>query len=205
MASAFTLADALRKRLTGIERTRSKMEKLFYQGGLSRRDIEAVYEGLYIGAITSLEGFLEDLFYQILVGNVSYSKNRVVPRVNFSSRQVLHEVILSGKRYVDWLPYNLTEERSRIYLRGGRPFTWLDKSDKDKIQKWLWTRNAIAHVSKHSHKVFQDNVIAGLTLPPRERSPAGYLRSQIRVYPTVFTRFESVTSDITLIAYKLTK
>jgi hypothetical protein len=42
------------------------MEKLFSKGAIVRRDIERVYEGLYLDTITSLENLIERLFLGLL-------------------------------------------------------------------------------------------------------------------------------------------
>ena len=68
------------------------------------------------------------------------------------------------------------------------------------MERWQWTRNAIAHASQHSTKVFNEHVIAGTPLPPRERTPADFLRSEVR---TGVTPFENVLDEMRGVAATL--
>ena len=193
-------ADALDRRLRRLERTARKIERAFDDGSLTRTDLEALYEGLFIGAIVEFERFVSDLFTGILLRKVAYSGRRVTPRVELRSGVILTPLLNAGRQYVDWLPYHETERRAKTYLRGGRPFTEVAASEKKGMERWLWTRNAIAHASQHSDRVFQANVIAGTPLPPRERTPAGFLRSEIRIG---VTRFENILDEMRGVAATL--
>ena len=194
-------ADALDRRLRRLQRTGTRIEQVAQGGSLVRADLEALYEGLYIGAITNFEQFVADLFSGILLGQVIYaSRRRVVPRVDVKSSVVLTPLLNAGRPYVDWLPYRLTEERASTYFRGGRPFADVVPVEKQRMERWLWTRNAIAHASPHSNRVFVGQVIAGTPLPPRERTPAGFLRSEIRAG---VTRFENVLDEMRGVAATL--
>lgn len=165
--------------LRTLEITRKKIDRLYSQGLLVRRDVERVYEGLYLDAITSLEASIEDLFIRIVTGQSL--PTGVVVRVSFNSSQVARDVMLGGeRRYLDWFPYNRTEKRAKAFLRGGRPFTQLSTADKNVLEEMLTIRNAIAHKSPHSRKRFED-FVANFPLISRERTPAGFLRSKINV------------------------
>jgi len=192
--------ERLGARLRRFERTATKLEREFRKGAFTRTDLEALYEGLFVAAIVEFEKFLERLFMDAVLGKSSYPPSRVATRLDVRSSQVLDSLIRGTRRYVDWLPYSDTEHRAKLYLRGGRPFTDLDSSERNTIDRWLWLRNAIAHASKHSQDVFADHVIAGIPLPPRERTPAGFLRSQIR--PDV-TRFANILAEMRAVAAKL--
>lgn len=177
--------------LRSLETTRKKIERLYSQELLVRRDVEKVYEGLYLDAITSLEATIEDLFIRIITRRSSPSG--VVVRVTFNSSRVAREVMLGGeRRYLDWFPYSRTEKRAKAFLRGGRPFTTLSNTDKKVLEGMLIIRNAIAHKSSHSTKKFQ-NFIINLPLTNRERTPAGFLRSKID--PTT-TRYQFYASEM---------
>lgn len=129
--------------LKTLELTRAKIEQLFNRGLLVRRDVERVYEGLYLDAIASLELSLEELFIQILTGRGP--SRSVVARVTFRSGQVARDVMLGGERkYLDWLPYERTEKRAKAFLRSGEPFTNIGTSNKRTIEELLSIRHAIA-------------------------------------------------------------
>ena len=81
------------------------------------------------------------------------------------------------------------EQRARAFFRGGIPFTTLDKGYKKHLEILLYIRNAIAHRSSYAKGKFEQEVIGSLPLTPRERTPAGFLRSRFRITP-VQTRYE---------------
>ena len=197
---ATSLANALVGHLKALEWTRFKMETLLTRGVIVRRDIERVYEGLYLDAITSLENLIEGLFLGLLTGRIVHSSSAVVPRVTFRSDRVARDVVFGGRNYVDWFPYGKTEQRAKAFFRSGIPFTTLDKADK--IQNLLYIRNAIAHRSSYAERKFEQEVIGSLPLTLRERTPAGFLRSRFRITP-VQTRYENLIADIVSIALEL--
>lgn len=163
--------------LRTIEFTRTRIEQLFLRGMLVRRDAERVYEGLYLDAITSFESSIEDLFIQVLTGQ--FTSRGVATQVRVHSKQVARDILLGGgRKYLDWLPYDRTEERAKAFLRAGEPFTRLGRPEKRTIEELLIVRNAIAHKSQYSKDRFIQ-LISVFPLLPRERTPAGFLRSNI--------------------------
>lgn len=138
--------------LNYLEKTRSKIEYLFSKDQIVRRDVEQVYSGLYIEAITSLETYIENLFLGLLVGQIIHNSNKVIPRISFKSHIVARDVVYGGRQYVDWFPYYRTEDRANAFFRNGFPFTFLDKADKGVIENIFYVRNAIAHKSNYSLK-----------------------------------------------------
>lgn len=189
----------LARRLSALQHTQQKIEALHSSGDIARRDVERVYEGLYISAMTALEGFLEALFYDVVLNDQDYGAD-IRPRARFRSRQVLREFVLAGRPFVSWLPFDRTLARASAFLRGGRPFSAVDNTDKRMMQDWMKTRHAIAHTSAHADRVFLRDVVSGIPLPPRQRTPAGFLRSQLR--PGV-SRFENVLREMEGIARKM--
>ena len=184
-------ASKLIGHLKTLEWTRAKIERLYAQGLLVRRDVERVYEGLYLDAITSLESAIEELFVRLLTGRGAPSG--IVPRVTFRSSRVAREVMLGGERkYLDWFPYERTEKRAKAFFRAGEPFTRLERADKRVIEDLLVIRNAIAHKSHYSKRRFEQ-FASGYPLLPHERTPAGFLRS--RIDPRT-TRFQFYTAEI---------
>lgn len=183
----------LTARLRTTEATRTKVEFLVTSGSMTRREAERVYEGLFMRAITTLEAFLEELFFLTVLGESGHPRARALPRAHFRSRAVLSEFVLGGRDYVDWLPYRATEDRASVYLRKGRPFTELSDGQKSKIRQWHLTRNAIAHPGRHAQIQFRRKVIGEMTLLPHEKTPAGFLGSTLR--PNL-RRFESILGEM---------
>lgn len=189
--------------LNTLEKTRKKMELLLTKGIIVRRDIEQVYEGLYMSSITAFENWIENLFVGLLVGRLKHCSSSVVPRVSFKSERVAREVIFSDRNYVDWFPYDkYTIKRANAFFRNGLPFTSLDRIDKGKLEAIFCIRNAIAHKSTHSKKKFEDKVIGSLHVTQQERTPAGYLRGIFRISPSQ-TRYKNLISEMASIAKKL--
>lgn len=194
-----SLANELIGHLRNIEKTRAKMETLFSSGAIVRRDIEQVYAGLYMNAITSLEHVIENLFIGLLVGSLTARTTAIVPRVTFRSNSVARDVVFGGQNYVDWFPYDRTVKRAKAFFRAGMPFTSLTSSDKHILERLLYIRNAIAHPSSHAKHMFEEKVIGTLPLTTREKTPMGFLRSPFRIAPYQ-TRYETVISEMVYIA-----
>ena len=189
--------------LKHLEKTRSKMERLIDENLLVRRDVEQVYSGLFIEAMTSFEQLIEDLFLGLLTSRLNCTVRNVVPRVVFNSDLIARDVVYGGRNYVDWLPYKQhTEKRAHAFLRNGLPFTSLDNADYKQLEELSQIRNAIAHKSQHSKRVFQTHVIRGLALTSIEKTPAGYLRNIVRISPAQ-TTYEMLAIEMSLIAKKL--
>ena len=179
--------------LNALNTTRKKVEGLQIKGFLVRRDIERIYEGIFLDAITSMEAMLEKMFIRYLMAKDS---SMAISRIQVKSPIVAREILLGGdKKYLDWLPYEKTEKRARAFLRAGRPFTQLDDTYKKTLSEMLVIRNAIAHQSSHAEARFE-KMISGQPLLPHEKTPAGYLRSKID--PST-TRYQFYVAEMAVI------
>jgi len=190
------------KSLHSLDYTRKRMEHLFQDRRITLGDINSVYEALFLRAVTSFEGYLEDLFLSILKKKTQYPKSRVNLRMTPASNDALMDILLQGGKYMTWLPFDNTEKRAKIYLKDGRPFCELDDGDKSKMKSITVIRNAIAHKSSHAMNEFVRTVIGSQSLLRGEKKPAGYLRSQIRTGP-VQNRFEVYIFELARIAQAL--
>jgi hypothetical protein len=189
--------------LNNLDRTRRKMETLLEKGVIVRRDIEQVYEGLFMSSITSLENWIEQLFLGLTVGRIKHHSSSVIPRVSFNSDRIARDITFGGRNYIDWFPYQkYTEKRARAFFRNGLPFTSLDNSDKRKLNILCTIRNAIAHKSTYSLSLFEKEVIGSIPLTPQKRKPAGYLRGIFRITPTQ-TRYENLITEMVAITKKI--
>lgn len=165
-------------------------------------DATLLYEAGFLAAVSSFEALVEELFVGLLVGQLKPSLGDVQPRAAFRSHLVAREFVLAGRNYADWLPYDRTEDRARVFFRGGRPFTGLLATQTAHLSRCLVIRNAIAHRSRHAHRQFERQVTSPLPLAPRERSPAGFLMSQYSAHPPL-SRFENLLADLYRIALQL--
>jgi hypothetical protein len=196
-----TLSDAYAARLRTFDRARQKFERMHTEGRVTRHDVSLFYEGIFLRTVTSFEGLMEDLFVGLLAGSITPGK-KVHPRVTFQSHAVARDVMLSGRAYVDWLPYNFTDKRAEAFFRGGFPFCNLDKPDKKLLERIVLVRNAVAHQSRAARGRFEEEVIGTAPVLPIERTPAGYLRSIFRTAPDQ-TRYEEMASTCAILARKL--
>jgi hypothetical protein len=131
-------------------------------------------------AVTSFEAFLENLFVAILKEKARYKKKRKVSlRMKVSSHEALMDILLQGQNYMVWLPFHHTEKRANLYLSDGRPFSDLDDGSRSMIKTITTIRNAIAHKTPHAIAEFHRTVIGSRALLPREKTPAGFLRSPV--------------------------
>src|SRR5947199_4623387 len=164
------------RRIQHLEFTRARMEQLHTRDIIVQRDIDSVYEALFLRAVVSFEAFLEDLFFAILSGRAKYARGRIRLRMKASNAEALRDILLQGDKYMEWLPFPRTEERARLYLHDGQPFTAIDDGAKSTLKTITTIRNAIAHSSDHAIDQFNKLVVGNQALLPSEKRPSGYLR-----------------------------
>jgi hypothetical protein len=109
--------DGLLKNLRRLDYTRGRMERLYRTDQIALRDLHSVYEALFIRAVTSFEVFLQDQFLEILEGKARYTRARGISvRMTAVSSSAITDIMLQGRAYVTWLPYDETNKRALIYL-----------------------------------------------------------------------------------------
>ena len=166
------LLKSLQHSLSGVERTRQRIESLYAVRQLVKRDLEMAYSGLFIRSMSSFETFVEDLFLAMLAGQTrrsTYSVKRLFPELRSFPTDRIRLLLLGDRKYFDWLPYYLTEKRAKSFLDGSTPFAALSEADKKALDKVVYIRNALAHSSSHARDTFISVVVGDLTLPPREK------------------------------------
>ena len=191
------LVTQFQRKLTLSDVTRRRVEDEYRMGKLVRRDVEIVYEGLFLRAVVGFEDLLESIFFAVLEGrsgNASW-----YPRLT-GRRSDLKKCVFGEKRYLDWLPYAVSLKRAQLYLRDGLPFSLLDDGDKLKLSQIVTIRHAIAHSSKSASQKFTETVIDTLALPASEKKPAGFLRG---ITAHSLTRYEVYVQSLGGIANTL--
>jgi len=199
MHPSSALADQFYRRLRALDATRRRVEQLFANGSVSRRDVERVYEALFLNAVALFEDFLETLFVGLLVDQQGLTSGHadVNPRATVRSYVVARELVMGGRKYLNWLPYSETKDRARVFFTGGRPFMSLSQDLEEHLSTCCYIRNAIAHRSQHATDMFLEKVVGSKALAPRERKPAGYLRSiHIALPPPPFSRYEHHVGEV---------
>lgn len=200
--SSAELLDSFKRKLRVLENTRKKQEALLSNGQLVRRDIEEVYAALFLGLVVSFEGLIEELFIGLLSGKVRSRRPKVNVRVKTQSDRVAREVVLQGRKFFDWLPYERTINIANVFFTGGRPFTLITQNEQNHIDKCLTIRHAIAHQSRHAVNKFKKEVLENLPLTPRDKRPKSFLRAQFSANPpTIY--YEQLVSELFKIASKL--
>jgi len=189
-------------RLQGLERTRIKMEQLYSESRVAKRDIEHIYGALLLSAYSSFEVMLEDLFLRLLTSKKL--PKSIESKATFRSLQAARSIVFGERKYLDWIPYDRTLRRAESHFYGGRPFTQLDANERTRIKELCLVRNAIAHNKGYARRQFEREIVSNLVLAPRERTPNGFLRSLHSLAPNV-TRYEQLIADLTAIARSLVK
>jgi hypothetical protein len=168
---AMSLERAARGTLGYLER----LERLHAQGLLSERDVTRAYEGAFLAYYTSLEQHIERLFMGLVMARLSPPrKSRAL--IQIASDRTAREIVSGDRPYVDWLPIKKTTDRAQTYLSKGQPFDRLRPIDREVLERMHIVRNAIAHRSSHAISRFKRRLIEEHSIPPRQRTPAAYLR-----------------------------
>lgn len=184
-----------------LESTRQKIEKIFLNGGLSVSDAEQVYVGLFLDIFTEFEAIIEDLFIGLLTGKLYIKASKNPRKLKIVPVSSTLEVLLNGKPYVDWLPYDNTKKRADRFFTEGRPFTKLNDVQVKSLGDYQDIRNALAHKSASSRKKFA-KLIANLTLLPKERTPIGYLMSKPQG-PGTETQYQIAVNELSVMVKAL--
>lgn len=202
------LANDFRNYLQSLENVRAKMETLFSGGHVTEDDIEHVYSGLFLDAFTAFESLIEQLFISLLIGEYQSNEPDVVPRAKFTNYDIAQGIILGERSYVDWLPFETrTLKRADAFFENGFPFNRLKndivlKPSLQSIERFAAIRNAIAHKSKHSQLKFEKEVSGNSPLSPRQKKPAGYLRSSVN---RTQVQYQVIANELNLIAHHICK
>ncbi len=107
------LADRLARQFRLLERTRANIDTLVTADFLTSDAADRMYEALFLSAHVAIEGFIEELFLGLLVMGRGFQSSRsdIKPRVEVRSHKIARELITgAGRRYVDWLPYELKSD-----------------------------------------------------------------------------------------------
>ncbi len=186
---------------------RNKNEVLFINGHLTIKDISQLYRGLFLDAYISFESFLEDMFIGLLHKDncVGYVARPVFP---VNSTRMGRRLLFSKDKYLDWLPYEKTEEISKIFFKKNKnPFidpNRVDSSDKYFMNKELpIVRNILSHNSEFAYKKFNrllDDKYPFLSI--QERKPVNFIR-YLYSRSLDITILEKYLNNILMIAYKI--
>jgi hypothetical protein len=182
--------------------TRAKSEALFSFKRIVKRDVSLIYSGLFIDAVTSFEQFIEKLFVGLLVGRISHSL-RVKPLAKFKSSKICKEIICNERPYVDWLPYDKTLKKAKIYFEDGEPFSLVDSSYIKKLRDMSIIRNSLAHKSEFAQSKFINIIKSVPYLTTEEKRPIGFLRGAHISSPVIVSRYEGYMGTLLGVSKRL--
>lgn len=189
--------DDLIVELKRYSRLVKKQKSLLKAVRLTDRDLDFIYEIAFLSAYVSFEIFLERQFEALLSGRPYYRKRKVQRRVTVKSERVARDVIKGTNRFPKYLPVDSLEELAKVFFPGGKPFTLLTNPQKLSLKKGQAIRNCIAHRTRSAQQKFESQVLAGVTLRPSQRNPAGFLRNPVSPHQD---RFEQLISELAAIA-----
>jgi hypothetical protein len=195
--------DALQRRFIRLEQTSTRIGKLHSEGKISAFDVEQIYAGLFLDAFVSLERFIEDLFLGYVSGLITCPSTSSHPLFQIKPSAKAKEVMLAGKNYIDWLPYESnTKKRAEVFFNKHSPFVTLTKPEEQLLIQLHQIRNALAHRSAHSLDVFKRLVIGNLPISPRDKKPSRFLLTIFRSNPSQ-TRLQNYLFEMLTIAKHL--
>lgn len=174
------MAQRFRFSIERLERCCERVDRLAESGKTAKLDADLVYESTFLAAVGHFEGFLEELLELRVCGPVQAG---VRPLIQPKSKTAFRAIVLQGKKYADYLPFDRTKNLAGLYLHNGAPFTTLTESDEQELRHVSWIRNAIAHRTSHAVSVFRRNVPGVDTLPRNRRNPGPFLRHCFRTAP----------------------
>lgn len=188
--------------LDDLEATRQRVEQAHSGNIIQENDVEHVYGGLVLSVFAAFEGFLDELFFGLISGDVD-PPHGVILKGPVECVEVAQGALTSGKNYLEWLPYRHTMERADIFFEGGLPFRSVQDSQRSTLALFWRVRNAIAHSSRHAREEFL-KVVGDQKVTQRERTPIGYLRGTYRRGPSQ-TRYELMVAQLKSIALIVSK
>lgn len=176
--------------LRDIERSR---RTIVSPAGLKRRDLDFVYQGLFLFAVRQFESYLEDQLVALACGAVTWSPREiegqqvsVQPTLRAVRESTIRTLMLGSNDYLKLLPIHHCAATAALFLRGGRPFSLITGDDKGRLTRCLAVRNLIAHDSEAAKRKFAEVVLNQTNLPPHRRNAAGFLQANFSKEQTFF-------------------
>lgn len=180
--------------ITSLMEARAAIVTTLTIGRVNKQAREYAIQGLYLVAIRSFEAFLEDQIYALATEKVRWTSRSIGggARVRWSNRlrenrhEFIKDMVLRGKDYTDYLPYEKTMEVAKLLFIGGRPFTLLPDPERQTLRRCTRVRNYIAHRSEFARRKFINDYKGVKPLRVSNPKPIHYLDDQIRLGVTLF-------------------
>lgn len=160
-------------RVSCVDSTASKITALNHDSKLTKRDLAALYEGLFLQCVVSFELFIQDMFLGLVTKQIAYPRP-VRLLVIFPNMPAAKRIIVKDK-YINWLPYENLRKISEIYFnQGSNPFSNCPQNHTSEISKAHIIRNYIAHKSDFAWRKFENTVAAPTRLPAGQQNLLSY-------------------------------
>jgi len=144
--------------LVDLERELSSLERMDQknQRELASRKPQLILltEGVFFRAFRAYENYLEDAFLLYLLEKPTLSG--AVSSSYLKPRNFLHarELLLSGKRFLDWTTPEVVMDRAETFLQNGGTVRNSIASVRQDLKDMKVVRNHIAHNSMESERAF---------------------------------------------------
>ena len=167
MSSATSMAARFRREIEGLRRVGRAPVK-------SEAVHERLLESVFLNGMTEFESFLEEMFFAAVSKKVRPGNTK--PVVSLRDPKTARSLVLRPREhYLNWLPYEQSQERADQFLRDGSPFSRLGSRPAviNRLGVAMAVRNAIAHKGGSAHTRFRD--ATGRRYP----SPGQYLAAAL--------------------------
>jgi hypothetical protein len=196
------IAKSFQKHIDRLARCIDRLEGLHVSHRVSVTDVELVYLSAFLSASARWESFMEDSVFEASCGR--RNKKAVGYRyATFRTESAVRDLLLYPKKnYIDIGSLKDGIALSSILVKQGLPLSRISEPNQTHIQEAVWIRNAIAHQSNYSLRVFRDKVPGVTSLLPLHRRPGPFLRAVFRTspmqrrYEIYFTAFKSAAKDV---------
>ena len=179
-----------------------RLEKHFVNHEVSVTDVELLYTSAFLSVCARWESFMEDSLVEAACGCGSRKRTNY-RHAEFRSRPTLRRLLLyPDKKYVSLPSLKAAIEVASMLVNEGRPLSQISEANQTYIQQAAWIRNAIAHQSDHSLRVFREKVPGVSSLPHAHRRPGRFLRTVFRSSPAqrryeiYFAAFKSAAKEV---------
>jgi hypothetical protein len=196
------LSIKLKKEYSSVFSTRKRIEKIALASSvfLAKKDLDSLYDGIFLKSVTMFEAFLEEFFIGLLYDKYNLKTRKKVQKIIFPSKKLTLNYLMGNKNYLDLLPYEKLSQHSKIFFNTNNPFLSLTQPEKDLLNDIYIIRNAIAHSSVNSNKKFL-NFLNKKHPSTICTTPSKFLQSLKNSNQTMF---EAYIIELNYIANKLT-
>lgn len=145
---------------------------------IANRDIELMYDGMFLKSITIFESFIEELFIGLLYDNYTLNTKKKVQKHTFPSRKLVLNFLKHKNSYIEVMPYKKLKDSSKVFFKKENPFINISENSKNSLNEIYIIRNAIAHKSQYADLKYKKLLLnKGVTNPKLFNSPARFLKT----------------------------